>query len=244
MINKAQTHSNQKSNITFKILIGIVITLVVFALGLGIGQNFHPANTPTAQTTALPPAEAGTGERGAQFGVDANINEVTIDNYLGRSDSVYRDMRLLEDPADYSAIGGDSYLSGYVNGFEVVPYPYLVNVTGLPEEVGQSYTGPTLFTLNEDGSYTANYQQSMAILEDLFPKDKNIFLMCGGAGYAGQTKDLLTKLGWDASKIYNVGGYWFYEGNHNVKVKNDDGTYAFWKIPYHAIDFTTLTPVK
>ncbi|MBR0460955.1 hypothetical protein IJI91_03170 [Candidatus Saccharibacteria bacterium] len=237
MVKKSQTHCSQNCNITFKILIGIVVALVVFALGLGIGQAFRPITNDT-----LPPAEAGTGERGAQFGVDANINEATIDDYLGRSDSVYRDMRLLVDPADYSAIGGDSYLSGYVDGFEIVPYPYLVNVTGLPEAVGQSYTGPTLFTINEDGSYTANYKESMAILEDLFPKDKNIFLMCGGAGYAGQTKDLLTKLGWDASKIYNVGGYWFYEGNHDIKVKNDDGTYAFWKVPYHTIDFTTLTP--
>lgn len=238
MVNKSKIHCNQNCNITFKILTGIVIALVVFALGLGIGQAFRPAISP------LPAAEAGTGERGAQFGVDANINETTIDNYLGRSDSVYRDMRMLEDPADYAAIGGDSYLSGYVEGFEVVSYPYLVNVTGLPEAVGKSYTGPTLFTINEDGSYTANYQESVSILEDLFPKDKNIFLMCGGAGYAGQTKDLLTKLGWDASKIYNVGGYWFYEGEHNVTVKNDDGTYAFWKIPYHAIDFATLTSVK
>lgn len=242
MVNQSQTQYSHNCNITFKIVIGMVAALVVFALGISIGRAFH--SIPYSPTDALPAAEAGTGERGVQFGVDANINEATIDNYLGRSDSVYRDMRMLEDPADYAAIGGDSYLSGYVDGFEVVPYPYLVNVTGLPEAVGESYTGPTLFTLNKDGSYTANYQESMQILEDLFPKDKNIFLMCGGAGYAGQTKDLLTKLGWDASKIYNVGGYWFYDGNHNIKVKNDDGTYAFWKIPYHAIDFKNLTPVK
>lgn len=235
MVKKAKSH-NYNSTI-FKILISAAIVLVVLALGLGIGQAFRSFRT-------LPAAEAGTGERGAQFGVDANINEATIDNYLGRSDSVYRDMRLLKDPADYAAIGGDSYLSGYVEGFEVVPYPYLVNVTGLPEAVGKSYQGPTLFTVNADGSYTANYQESMQILEDLFPKDKNIFLMCGGAGYAGQTKDLLTKLGWDASKIYNVGGYWFYEGDRNVEVKNADGTYAFWKIPYHDIDFKILTSIK
>ena len=41
------------------------------------------------------------------------------------TDSVYRDMRMLKDDADYAAIGGDSYLSGYVKGFEpYVQYQY------------------------------------------------------------------------------------------------------------------------
>ena len=80
----------------------------------------------------------------------------------------------------------------------------------------------------------------MDILEYLFPKDKNIFLMCGGGGYAGMTKTMLVKLGWDEDKIYNVGGYWYYEGENNVKVKNDKETYDFWKVAYHDIDFKEL----
>ena len=153
---------------------------------------------------------------------------------------------MLVDPGNYEAIGGDAYLSGFVKGFEVVPLPYLVNVTGLPEEVGDTYQGKTLFT-EKDGKYTPNYKESMDILEYLFPKDKNIFLMCGGGGYAGMTKTMLIKLGWDENKIYNVGGYWYYEGKNNVKVKNEiDGntTYDFWKIPYHDIDFETLHEVE
>ncbi len=198
-----------------------------------------------AETTlpVLPAPERSEGIRGEQFGIDANINEATIDQYLGRTDSVYRDMRLLVDPANYAAIGGDSYLSGFVDGFEVVPYPYLVNTTNLPPEVGATYTGPTLFTLDENGNYSPNYAESMAILEYLFPQDKNIFLMCGGGGYAGMTKELLTKLGWDANKIYNVGAYWSYDGDHKVEVKNTtygDVSYDFWKVPYHDINFTTL----
>ena len=186
----------------------------------------------------LPQPEVSEGLRG-EFGIDKNINEETIDNYLNRTDSVYRDMRMLIDPGDYEAIGGDAYLSGFVKGFEVVPYPYLVNVTGLPKEVGDTYKGTTLFT-EKDGKYKANYEESMDILEYLFPKDKNIFLMCGGGGYAGMTKTMLVKLGWDEDKIYNVGGYWYYEGKNNVKVKNDKGTYDFWKVAYHDIDFKEL----
>ncbi len=195
----------------------------------------------------LPKPELAGGIRGEQFGIDKNIDESTIDNYLGREDSVYRDMRMLEDPGNYEAIGGDSYLSGFVKGFEVVPYPYLVNVIGLPSEVGETYTGPTLYT-EENGHYHANYEESLAILEYYFPKDKVIFLMCGGGGYAGMTKQLLVSLGWDKDKIYNVGGYWYYEGKNKVEVKRtkEDGTttYDFWKVTYHDIDFSTLTEVK
>ena len=190
----------------------------------------------------LPKPEVTGGERG-MLGIDKNINEETIDDYLGREDAVYRDMRMLKDPGNYEAIGGDSYLSGYVKGFEVVPYPYLTEVKGLPEEVGKSYTGKTLFKQNEDGTYTPNYEESLAYLEMYFPKDKVIFLMCGGGGYAGMTKNLLVSLGWDENKIYDVGGYWFYNGKNNVQVKNGD-KYDFWKVTYHDIDFKSLTEVK
>ena len=194
----------------------------------------------------LPLPEVTTGERG-MLGIDKNINEETIDKYLGRSDSVYRDVRMLKDPGNYEAIGGDSYLSGFVKGFEVVPYPYLTEVKGLPESVGNSYQGKTLFTENEDGTYRANYQESLAFLEYYFPKDKYIFLMCGGGGYAGMTKKLLVSLGWDETKIYDVGGYWFYNGKNNVQIKKTvDGktSYEFWRVNYHDIDFDTLTEVK
>ncbi len=189
------------------------------------------------RTSKLPVPEITSGLRG-EFGIDKNINEETIDKYLGRSDSVYRDMRMLKDPGNYEAIGGDSYLSGFIKGFEVVPYPYLVNVTGLPSEVGDTYTGDTLFTF-EDGVYKANYEESLEILEYLFPRDKYIFLICGGGGYAGMTKSLLVNLGWDSNKIYNVGGFWYYNGNNRVDVKNGS-RYDFYKVLYHDIDFSEL----
>lgn len=210
-------------------------------------SNKEDKQPQTSEVATLPKPELAEGIRGQQFGIDKNIDETTIDKYLKREDSVYRDMRMLKDPGNYEAIGGDSYLSGYVDGFEVVPYPYLANVSGLPAEVGNGYTGKTLFTEDKDGNFTANYTESMQILEDLFPKDKNIFLMCGGGGYAGMTKNMLVKLGWDADKIYNVGGYWYYKGDNNVQVKttrNGETVYDFWKIPYHNIDFSSLHEIK
>ena len=221
-----------------------VLSLLI-CLVLGGISSYFIFNNSKSTLKELPLPEVTGGERG-NLGIDKNINEETLDEYLGREDVVYRDMRMLKDPGNYEAIGGDSYISGFVKGFEVVPYPYLTEVKGLPEIVGESYTGKTLFK-EVDGKYVANYEESIEYLEYYFPKDKVIFLMCGGGGYAGMTKNLLVSLGWDKNKIYDVGGYWYYNGKNNVQVKTiKDGktTYDFWKVTYHDIDFKSLTEAK
>lgn len=235
MIKEAKSGVNMKKMLWGLGISALVLVVLAFLLGRYAFPNL---------LLPLPAPELSEGQRG-ELGIDKNINETTIDGYLGRSDAVYRDVRMLVDPGDYEAIGGDSYLSGFVRGFEVVPLPYLVNVSGLPEAVGSTYTGPTLFHQHSDGSYTANYEESMAILEGLFPKDKVIFLMCGGGGYSGMLKNMLVALGWDASKIYNTGGYWYYDGENDVQVKREltDGAveYDFYKVPVHEVDFEGLT---
>lgn len=199
-----------------------------------------------SQSRSLPKPEVTTGERGA-IGIDANVDETTIDQYIGMDGVVYRDMRMLDDDANWEAIGGDSMLSKYVDGFEVVPYPYLAPVGEIPEAVGAGYTGQTLFVDDGNGGYKPAFYESMDILEDLFPPDKDIILMCGGGGYAGKTKDLLVSLGWDPDHIWNAGGVWYYEGNHAVNVARDNGhgqtTWDFHKVPTHVIDFDALHAV-
>lgn len=225
-----------------KLSITIITAAIIFAAAAIISCIIISSNS----LPPLPLPELSEGQRG-ELGIDKNINEKNIDDYLGRSDSVYYDMRMLDDPAAYEAIGGDRYLSGYIKGFETVPYPYLSEVKGLPEAVGAGYTGDSLFSQNDDGTYTANYQESDQIISDLFPKDKYIFLMCGGGGYAGMTKKLLIAKGYDANKIYVVGGYWYYTGKNKITIKETDSygktIYAFWKIPYHDINFNSLTRI-
>ena len=61
------------------------------------------------------------------------------------------------------------------------------------------------------------------------------------------TKNLLVSLGWDENKIYNVGGYWYYNGKNNINIKritDNKTTYDFWKLTYHNIDFNLLTKVN
>ena len=230
--------------------ITIIIILTVFIAGLLIGKNLTKKKCD--KETPLPEAELSEGLRG-KYGIDKNINETTIDDYLNRSDTVYRDVRMLEDTASWENKGGDRYLSGYIEGFEVIPAPFLANYTEEyikqkeKENVSGLYQGKTLFTYNDDGTYTPNYEESMDILETIFPKDKNIFIICGAGGYAGQVKNMLVKLGWDESLVRDIGGYWYYEGKHSINVKETkDGKdyYNFSKVPYYDIDFDSLTEIK
>ena len=232
---------------------GLVIVFIAFFISVGYftasktNKNDNTKeNNSNENLKELPLPEVTGGTRG-ELGIDKNINEQTIDEYLNRNDSVYRDMRLLDDPGNYESIGGDSKLSGYIKGFEVIPLPYIIPVSGLPESVGNTYQGETLFSLDSNGNYVANYEESMTIIEKYFPKDKYIFLMCGGGGYAGMMKNFLVSLGWDTNKIYNIGGYWYYDGKNNVEVKKvtDKGiTYDFDSVPYIDIDFSKLHKLK
>ena len=219
----------------------ILSLICILALMLSLGCM--------AFADALPASEP---DETNMFGVDKNINMETLDQYLLRDDVAYRDVRMLFDPADYAAIGGNADLASTVEGFRIVPYPYLATLSALP--VAGAYDGDTLFTLtwNEDGSIataTANYEESMLVLEDLFPKDKAIFLMCGGGGYAGMTKSLLIFLGWDPALLYNVGGNWSYQGDHGVELiqysedANGNDYFATWRANYAYIDFSRLHPV-
>ena len=190
----------------------------------------------------------------SMFGVDLNINQDTIDDWLGRDDVVYRDMRMLIDTANFDAMGegAATVLKFTINGFKVVPWPYVANSSALPPVVGEPYNGSSLFTIrwNPEGgidSVYANYDESMLIISELFPKDKAIFLMCGGGGYAAEMKMLLISLGWDETLIYNTGANWGYSGPNALELfmQSDDEsgkyTFATWRADYAIFSFQKLT---
>lgn len=226
----------------------IIAVMLITASGYVISDSRKKMQS---KEMPLPKAELSEGLRG-EYGIDKHINEKTIDQYLNRSDTIYRDVRMLEDSATWENKGGDRYLSGYIKGFEVIPSVYLCGFTKEyikqkeKENISGLYTGKTLFTLIDKGVYQANYEESMDILEAVFPKDKNIFLMCGAGGYAGQVKELLVALGWDKEKVRDIGGYWYYNGENAISVKeikNGKEYYNFAKVPYYNIDFDQLHEV-
>jgi len=197
----------------------------------------------------LPPSQA---DPNSMFGIDLNINQETIDNYLGRNDVEYIDIRMLFDSANFGDIGGDADLSRSIKGFKIVPFPFLADLPELP--VSGAYDGPCLYSVEWDNgsimSANPNYIESELILNEVFPKDKAIFLMCGGGGYSGMMKSLLVYLGWNEEFIYNTGGNWNYKGQNSVELivfpedVNDDKIYATWRADYTYIDFERLHEIK
>lgn len=214
--------------------------------GTGARQSVVAPDATQGAPRDLPPANPDP-ESG--FGVDSSINIETIDEWLERDDVAYRDVRMLFDPADYASIGGDPDLTATVEGFKVVPFPLVATLPPLP--VAGAYEGPAAWTVEwaEDGSIASAspaYRESESLLRDLFPEDKAIFLMCGAGGYAGQMRQLLIHLGWDAEKVYNVGGFWSYAGKHRVELigsspDTDDGRLCcMWRVEVAPIDFTWM----
>ena len=223
------------------------------ALILGLLVSCGKTQDENTEEPVLAPLPAPEVDESSQFGVDKNINQSTIDDWLFRPDVAYRDVRMLFDPAEYAAIGGEADLTATIEGFKVIPYPFLGTMQSLP--VANAYTGDKLFEVvwAEDGTVKSAdplYEESMIIIEELFPKDKAIFLMCGGGGYAGMTKQLLIALGWDESKLYNTGANWTYNGKHALELVvypedvNGNNIYATWRADYAYIDFSKLNPLN
>jgi rhodanese-related sulfurtransferase len=215
----------------------------------------------------VPKAQAGVFDAGLQsFGVDKNVNVNTIDKYLHLDNVVYRDMRLLVDSQGYDGLteASSGMLTATIEGFKVSPLPYIANlwVEMLPPPVVENpvdigYTELFAVEWGENGEVVdinPNYEESMYVLEEIFPKDKLIFLMCGGGGYAWMTKQILLKLGYDETKVYNIGGFWAYNGNHRVDLETyydgevagayEEKYYSFYNADYMNIETTLkyLTP--
>ena len=209
----------------------------------------------------VPLAEAGEFNMNSQtFGVDKNVNIGTIDSYLNLDNVVYRDMRLLVDSQGYDGLTPTSsgMLTATIEGFRVSPLPYIANLWEgmlpppvLDNPIEVDYVPLFNVVWNEDGTIERideNYEESMYVLEEIFPQDKLIFLMCGGGGYAWMTKQILLKLGYDETKVYNIGGFWAYNGDHQVDLVTyydgevqgayEESFYSFYNADYMNIKET------
>jgi rhodanese-related sulfurtransferase/outer membrane murein-binding lipoprotein Lpp len=128
--------------------------------------------------------------------------EVTMDNvddYLGRPDVQYVDVRNFDDKMN----------AGYIAGFEMIPFFDYLEYEGI--------------LVRTDGwNFEAASLQNESALTALFDADKAIFVMCGSGTRAAFVKAALEAAGYD--NVYNVGGISDYDGDNLVL---GDGSYSF-----------------
>src|SRR5574344_1158724 len=92
-----------RENSKFAKVGGIIVAVLLFLLiGLAFSKIISNNFCKSARLSDLPTPSLSEGMRG-ELGIDANVNESTIDNYLSRNDSVYRDMRMLKRSEEHTS---------------------------------------------------------------------------------------------------------------------------------------------
>lgn len=213
------------------------------ALAAGFAQTAR-ADEAEAGLAPLPLAET---DPNSERGCDVNINMATIDQYLGRPEIAYRDVRHLytTDEAGNPVVD----LASTIQGFKIVPYIKLAPMSA------DSVSGDELFTLEWDAdgnivSATPNYVESELVVRDLFPQDRPVFLMCTSGGRASMARNLLLFLGWNPELVYNIGGQKDYKGKNLLEIvsypvrRGGEDIHAVWRADYANIDTTFLHPVE
>ena len=114
-----------------------------------------------------------------------------VDKILGRPGAKYVDLRNV----------ADKYVSGYIDGFELVSFFEYLEGNALVRNTGWDFTAADI--------------QSAAVLENVFgAKDREVFLMCGSGTRAGYVLAALEEIGYE--NVYNVGGIRDYAGENKV----------------------------
>lgn len=125
------------------------------------------------------------------------VTMANVDDYLARPDVQYVDLRNFDEKMK----------NGYIEGFEVIPFFDYMEATEI------------LVRTDSNWEFAAEDLLSQSALEELFNKDKVIFLMCGSGTRAEFVLEALESLDYT---VYNVGGFADYDGAYLV---TGDGSY-------------------
>ena len=133
---------------------------------------------------------------------ESPITPKNLDDYLFREDCIYLDTRY---PYQF-------YQEGFVAGFINLPFYEYIADFNKDTEALFSMTKTTLedgtvIRPGNPGSFKANYEESEDLIKDLIPKDKNILVIATAGVESCYFLNLLIQLGYDSSKLYNVGSF-------------------------------------
>lgn len=135
----------------------------------------------------------------------SSVNTKNIDYYLFRDDVMYVDLR------PYSWILRD----GHIAGFEFFPfYDFIAHLNFNDRLFKMDGSVGTI------GCFVPNYVESEQILQAFFPQDKYIFAISQSGLECTYFFNLLIQYNYDASKLYNIGGFANGTGLENVAYIN------------------------
>lgn len=145
--------------------------------------------------------------------VTSPVNTKNIDNYMFRKDVQYVDLRNAESIIN----------DGYIAGFEFIPYYSVIASFSEYDALFQMKSltdgqGNTIYP-GQVGGFVAQYEESERMIEELFSKDRYIFLISVGGSESAYLINLLIQLGYDGNLLYNIGG-----------VSNNDGLESYVNI--------------
>lgn len=175
----------------------ILLCLLIAISLVGCGSNV-PAQVEDVIVLKDLPVKADPNNNLASA---SEIKASNLDNYLFRDDCVYIDTR---DPEQF-------YTEGHVAGFINLPfYGYITDFKYNPNTLFSSIKskdGEEIVHFGDIGSYSANYEESIKLIEDLIPRDKNIMVISTAGVESAYFLNLLVQLGYDGSKLHNVGSF-------------------------------------
>lgn len=204
----------------FKVGAASLAALMVFGVaGCSCNKDDELSKLPAARLAETAKGQACNSN---DFKEDCSSIHITTNlyKYLGREDTVYIDLR------NY-----DQVTQKFIDGFRFVEF--------FDEIYG---TGTQLFIQsNGADNFMPRYQNSVAILEAMMPKDKNIFLMCAAGSRVVNMMKIMEVHGWDMSRVYNVGGMNDINATDNADVY---GKYTLIEKSSAAITFKTGTDTE
>jgi len=135
--------------------------------------------------------------------MDSPLNPTNIDDYLFLDNVVYIDTRSFNQLLSEGMIAGFYNISFYeMIAFYTSQENILFTMEKLSDENGNVTT-----LLGDVGSFSPNYEESVSILESLFPKDKQYVFIASAGVESAYLINLLIQYGWDPATLYNCGSF-------------------------------------
>ena len=199
----------------------ILMLCLLFSL---FGCSAAPqTETPAGTITDLP----AKSEPLTNMATVSPIKADNLDNYLFREDCVYIDTR---DPNLF-------YSEGHVAGFINIPfYGYITDFRYNPDtlfSMEQIRNEDQIIHIGDIGSFSPNYEESEALIRDLFPEDKNIMVISTAGVESVYLLNLLEQLGYDPHRLYNVGSYTNGMGEDIAYMTYEEAKYRVDKIEFY-----------